>query len=141
MSNGTAVFSTRRAIGIPTKVGIHLSGDGPVDLGQPLPNRFGGSVGVDVGEQRTDSHESLTRLSDGQPIGHRRSLSDSEGGLPVSHHDSTPPHPRTAALGCAGVRRRLARVPHGRLEVIADASHMLHHDQPERLAEILEAFL
>jgi pimeloyl-ACP methyl ester carboxylesterase len=25
--------------------------------------------------------------------------------------------------------------------VIADAGHMLHHDQPERLAEVIEEFL
>jgi pimeloyl-ACP methyl ester carboxylesterase len=25
--------------------------------------------------------------------------------------------------------------------MIADAGHMLHHDQPERLAQLIEAFL
>lgn len=36
---------------------------------------------------------------------------------------------------------RLKSVPQVRLEVIANAGHMLHHDQPEILAELIEAFL
>ncbi len=41
----------------------------------------------------------------------------------------------------AGVRRRLAHVDGARLEVIPDAGHMLHHDQPGAVARVLEAFL
>ena len=40
-----------------------------------------------------------------------------------------------------GVRRRLAHVPHGRLVTIADAGHMLHHDQPAAVAAAIEPFL
>ncbi len=36
---------------------------------------------------------------------------------------------------------RLAVIPHLRRVVLADAAHMLHHDQPEALARELEAFL
>ena len=36
---------------------------------------------------------------------------------------------------------RLKVVPQLQRALIEDAGHMLHHDQPERLAEILEAFL
>lgn len=36
---------------------------------------------------------------------------------------------------------RLRAVPHLRNAVIADASHMLHHDQPAALARLMEAFL
>ncbi|MBS0327510.1 MAG: alpha/beta hydrolase [Proteobacteria bacterium] len=43
--------------------------------------------------------------------------------------------------GLAGVRRRLAAVPHGRLGVIDDAGHMLHHDQPAAVAAQIEPFL
>jgi pimeloyl-ACP methyl ester carboxylesterase len=41
----------------------------------------------------------------------------------------------------ANVGRRLARVPHGRLATIADAGHMLHHDQPGAVAAAIEPFL
>jgi len=41
----------------------------------------------------------------------------------------------------AGVKRRLAHIRHGRLATIADASHMLHHDQPAAVAAVMEAFL
>lgn len=37
--------------------------------------------------------------------------------------------------------RRLATVPDVRRETITQAGHMLHHDQPEALARLLEAFL
>ena len=43
--------------------------------------------------------------------------------------------------GLAGVRRRLAQVPQGRLAVVDDAGHMLHHDQPAAIAELIEPFL
>ena len=36
---------------------------------------------------------------------------------------------------------RLQSVPDCRVEVIQDAGHMLHHDQPEKLARLLEQFL
>jgi pimeloyl-ACP methyl ester carboxylesterase len=41
----------------------------------------------------------------------------------------------------AGIRRRLAHIRGARLEVIPDAGHMLHHDQPEAVARVLEGFL
>jgi pimeloyl-ACP methyl ester carboxylesterase len=37
--------------------------------------------------------------------------------------------------------QRLARVPDVRTAVVQDASHMLHHDQPEAVARLIEAFL
>lgn len=43
--------------------------------------------------------------------------------------------------GLDGIRRRLAEVPGGRLAVIDDAAHMLHHDQPATLAAVIEPFL
>jgi pimeloyl-ACP methyl ester carboxylesterase len=39
------------------------------------------------------------------------------------------------------VRARLAHIPDGRLEIVADAGHMLHHDQPEAVARLIEVFL
>ena len=36
---------------------------------------------------------------------------------------------------------RLQSVPDCRIALVQDAGHMLHHDQPERLAELLEEFL
>jgi pimeloyl-ACP methyl ester carboxylesterase len=39
------------------------------------------------------------------------------------------------------VRRRLAHIRNGRLEIVADAGHMLHHDQPEAVARLVEPFL
>ncbi|MFZ6721161.1 alpha/beta fold hydrolase [Undibacterium sp. Ji49W] len=39
------------------------------------------------------------------------------------------------------IDRRLAHIPHLQKEMIFDAGHMLHHDQPEKLAELIEAFL
>lgn len=41
----------------------------------------------------------------------------------------------------AGIRRRLAHIPHGELVTIGEAGHMLHHDQPEAVARAIEAFL
>ena len=41
----------------------------------------------------------------------------------------------------ANVGRRLARVPQGRLATVADAGHMLHHDQPAAVAAAIEPFL
>ena len=37
--------------------------------------------------------------------------------------------------------QRIAAVPHIRHAVMADAGHMLHHDQPEALARLIEEFL
>jgi pimeloyl-ACP methyl ester carboxylesterase len=39
------------------------------------------------------------------------------------------------------VRRRLANIRGGRLEIVPDAGHMLHHDQPEAVARLIEPFL
>jgi len=41
----------------------------------------------------------------------------------------------------AELARRLSHIANGRLATVADASHMLHHDQPEVVARLLEAFL
>ncbi len=41
----------------------------------------------------------------------------------------------------ARIRRRLAHVPTGRLGVVDDAGHMLHHDQPAAVARVIEPFL
>ena len=41
----------------------------------------------------------------------------------------------------AEIERRRAHVPRSKLVTIADAGHMLHHDQPEAVARTLEAFL
>jgi len=41
----------------------------------------------------------------------------------------------------AGVRQRLAAVPAARLALVDDAGHMLHHDQPEAVARMVEPFL
>lgn len=41
----------------------------------------------------------------------------------------------------AVVRRRFAHIPNGRLVTIADAGHMLHHDQPAAVAAAMESFL
>jgi pimeloyl-ACP methyl ester carboxylesterase len=51
------------------------------------------------------------------------------------------PEGEDATDGFAGIRRRLAHVPHGRLVTIEAAGHMLHHDQPAAVAEAMEAFL
>ncbi|AMP10494.1 prolyl oligopeptidase family protein [Collimonas arenae] len=39
------------------------------------------------------------------------------------------------------IDRRIAFLPHAESAVIADAGHMLHHDQPEALAVLIERFL
>ena len=41
----------------------------------------------------------------------------------------------------AGLQRRVATFRDGRLTTIADAGHMLHHDQPSRVAAVIEPFL
>jgi pimeloyl-ACP methyl ester carboxylesterase len=37
--------------------------------------------------------------------------------------------------------QRIAAVPHITHAVIEEAGHMLHHDQPEALAQLIENFL
>jgi pimeloyl-ACP methyl ester carboxylesterase len=39
------------------------------------------------------------------------------------------------------VRQRIAALRDGRLHTITDAGHMLHHDQPEQVAAVIEPFL
>jgi len=41
----------------------------------------------------------------------------------------------------AGIRRRIAHIPHARLITISDAGHMLHHDRPDAVAAAIEPFL
>ena len=40
----------------------------------------------------------------------------------------------------AEYHERLKQVPDARVETVQDAGHMLHHDQPERVAALIEAF-
>ena len=51
------------------------------------------------------------------------------------------PEGNAGSDGLAGVRRRLAHIRDGRLALIADAGHMLHHDQPAAVAAQMEPFL
>jgi pimeloyl-ACP methyl ester carboxylesterase len=51
------------------------------------------------------------------------------------------PEGEAGADGLDEVRRRIAHVPGARLETVPDAGHMLHHDQPERVARLIEPFL
>jgi len=55
----------------------------------------------------------------------------------LDHH----PEGEAATDSLAGVRRRMARVPGATLVTIADAGHMLHHDQPDAVADAVERFL
>ena len=41
----------------------------------------------------------------------------------------------------AEYHERLKSVPDARVVRVEDAGHMLHHDQPQRVAALLEAFL
>ena len=45
------------------------------------------------------------------------------------------------ADGLDGIRARLAHVPTGTLAIVPDAGHMVHHDQPEAVARVIEPFL
>ena len=49
-------------------------------------------------------------------------------------------HPRRGSRGGGDARAEIARgfahIPNGRLETVADAGHMLHHDQPEEVARL-----
>ena len=52
--------------------------------------------------------------------------------------------PRWVAPGAdarAEIERRFAHVPNGTLHFVADAGHMLHHDQPDVVARLIESFL
>jgi pimeloyl-ACP methyl ester carboxylesterase len=51
------------------------------------------------------------------------------------------PEGETPGDGLAGVRARMAHVPGAQLAVIDDAGHMLHHDQPQAVARLIEPFL
>ena len=43
--------------------------------------------------------------------------------------------------GLDGIRARLAHVPTGTLAIVQDAGHMVHHDQPDAVARVIEPFL
>jgi len=62
-----------------------------------------------------------------------------ESGIPQWLNDH--PEGEAATDSLAGVRRRLAQVPQGRMLTIAAAGHMLHHDQPAAVAAAIEPFL
>jgi pimeloyl-ACP methyl ester carboxylesterase len=51
------------------------------------------------------------------------------------------PEGEAGADGLAAIRRRMAHIPDARLTTIADAGHMLHHDQPAAVAAAIESFL
>jgi pimeloyl-ACP methyl ester carboxylesterase len=51
------------------------------------------------------------------------------------------PEGEAGADGLDGVRRRLSYIRNGRLAIIDDAGHMLHHDQPAAVAREIEPFL
>jgi pimeloyl-ACP methyl ester carboxylesterase len=55
----------------------------------------------------------------------------------LEHH----PEGEIGTDGLDGVRRRLAHIRNARLATIADAGHMLHHDQPAAVAAVIEPFL
>jgi pimeloyl-ACP methyl ester carboxylesterase len=48
---------------------------------------------------------------------------------------------RAGADGLDAIRTRIAHLRDGRLVVVADAGHMLHHDQPAATAAAIETFL
>jgi pimeloyl-ACP methyl ester carboxylesterase len=51
------------------------------------------------------------------------------------------PEGEAGADGLDGVSRRLSYIRNGRLAIIDDAGHMLHHDQPAAVAREIEPFL
>ncbi len=51
------------------------------------------------------------------------------------------PEGEGATDSLAGIRRRFAHIPHGRMVTIENAGHMLHHDQPAAVAAAIESFL
>ena len=50
-------------------------------------------------------------------------------------------NPPDGAPDFTGICARLAHVPGARLEIVPDAGHMIHHDQPTVVARIIEPFL
>jgi pimeloyl-ACP methyl ester carboxylesterase len=61
--------------------------------------------------------------------------------LCVEASDDSLTHWWKGKYGLAEYHERLKSVPDVRRAVVADAGHMLHHDQPEALAQLLEGFL
>jgi pimeloyl-ACP methyl ester carboxylesterase len=61
--------------------------------------------------------------------------------LMVESSDDSLAHWWQGKFTLAEFHERLKSVPDCRQEVVPDAGHMLHHDQPEQLAQLLEAFL
>ena len=55
-------------------------------------------------------------------------------GAPISPHNIEGISPNE-------FKQRIASIPDLRHAVIPDAGHMLHHDQPEKLAQLIEEFL
>jgi pimeloyl-ACP methyl ester carboxylesterase len=51
------------------------------------------------------------------------------------------PEGEGATDSLAGVRARMRHIADARLVAIADAGHMLHHDQPRAVARAIESFL
>jgi pimeloyl-ACP methyl ester carboxylesterase len=49
-------------------------------------------------------------------------------------------NPPDAPANFDGIRARLAHIPGARLEIVAAAGHMLHHDQPAAVARLVEPF-
>ena len=50
-------------------------------------------------------------------------------------------NPPDSAPNFTGIRARLAHISGARMEIVPDAGHMIHHDQPAVVARILEPFL
>ena len=82
--------------------------------------------------------------------GIRRRMAQRHGARALGCGDRDPKIPRwlarhpegdTGTDGLDEVRRRLAHVRNGRLVMIAEAAHMLHHDQPAAVAAQIEPFL
>jgi pimeloyl-ACP methyl ester carboxylesterase len=59
----------------------------------------------------------------------------------ISHWLRDHPQPQQGPPNLDGLQQRLAHVSNGRLVVVPDAGHMLHHDQPEAVAAQIEPFL
>lgn len=59
----------------------------------------------------------------------------------ISHWLRDHPDPQSGSAALDGLQQRLAHVPDSRLAVVDDAGHMLHHDQPQAVAEAIEPFL
>jgi pimeloyl-ACP methyl ester carboxylesterase len=59
----------------------------------------------------------------------------------IPHWLDAHPEGEAGVEGLPGVRARLANVANGKLVVIDDAGHMLHHDQPQAVAAVIEAFI